>query len=141
MNQSYEIVPKIKRDDIQIYQEGGLECHDSVFSERSPQDGIHVPSNAAPAPMTKSQLKELPLEFIGRGETRGYRFKQIMKSDCAYIYEVRQPYPDLPPHFEIFRRTYNHRFNQISYPKSNSFGVWALIAKDMDSAIRRFKSL
>lgn len=34
-------------------------------------------------------IKELEKEFTGVGEVKGFEFRQINKSEAAYIYEVR----------------------------------------------------
>lgn len=113
---------------------------DLAFYMPSPLDSTEDLAAGESTKNDRFLFKELPTAFIGRGETRGFRFKQIMKSDCAYIFEVRQPYQDLPPHFEIFRRIYDHRFNKISYPKSNSFGVAGWTTRTMEEAINRLDS-
>ena len=112
---------------------------DSAFYERSTHDGMTVPLDDKDAQNATSQYKELPIEFEGRGEVRGFRFRQILKSDKGYVYEVRQP--ELPPHYEVFRRVENPRFKCVSYPGSNSFGVWASTAKSLTDAFKRFDSL
>jgi hypothetical protein len=112
---------------------------DSGFSERSSQNGIDVPITSKQAQRDASQLKELPMEFNGRGEVRVFMFIRIYKSDRRYLYKVAQP--RLPVHFEVFKRVDNKRFGCVSYPNSNSFGVWAWTAKDLDSALQRFNNL
>ncbi len=112
---------------------------DFAFSERSSQNGINGPFEDKDAKSATSQLKELPVEFVGRGEVRGFEFRQIMKSDKGYIYEVRQL--ELKPYYEVFRRIENHRFGCISYPGSSSFGITIWTAKTMADALERFKNL
>ena len=69
-------------------------------------------------------MKELQTTFIGRGEVKGFLFRQIERTERAYIYEVS--HPDVKkPHYEVFRRRENDRFGAVSYPKANAFGIWA----------------
>jgi hypothetical protein len=110
-----------------------------AFCPLSPRKGTNVPLDATPTSKLKSQLKELPINFMGRGEVRGFEFRQIAKSAQGYLYQVTQP--GVPPHFEIFRRVENIRFGRISYPGSNSFGVWSWTAKDLASGLQRFENL
>jgi hypothetical protein len=111
---------------------------DISFSERSPQNGIDMPPDATPAPMSKSQLKELPISLIGRGEVKGFVFRQIAKSERGLLYQVAQPGGLI--HYEIFRRVENIRFKCISYPGSRSFGISAWTMKDLNSALQRFEN-
>lgn len=69
-------------------------------------------------------MRELPMEFVGVGEVRGFRFRQIARTDVGYVYEVVMPESGLR-HYEVFRRMENERFGCVSYPKSKSFGAWA----------------
>lgn len=109
-----------------------------AFHERSSLNGIDVPLQGYMPQNGTSQLKELPLEIVGRGRVKGFLFRQIAKSDRGYIYEVTQP--GLPVHFEVFKRIKNQRFNCISYPAGNSIGVWGWTAKDLVSALQRFEN-
>ncbi len=69
-------------------------------------------------------MKELETTFSGRGEVKGFSFRQVERTGRAYIYEVT--HPDVAkPHFEVFKRKENSRFGVISYPKANAFGLWA----------------
>ena len=83
-------------------------------------------------------MKELELEFEGRGEVKGYHFKQVMKSDTAYMYQ--KTFEDLV-NYEVFERRENLYFDCISYPNSPSFGMWAWDFKDIDKAIAKFNEL
>ena len=67
-------------------------------------------------------LKELPISFIGTGEVKGYNFEQVYNNNGWYIYKVSgSDINDV--HFEVFKKRINTRFNCISYPQSNSFGI------------------
>lgn len=69
-------------------------------------------------------MRELPIEFVGVGEVRDFKFRQIESTAFGYIYEVVMPESGLR-HWEVFRRMENVRFGCVSYPKSKSFGAWA----------------
>jgi hypothetical protein len=83
--------------------------------------------------------KELPEEFIGRGEVKGNSFKQIARSDEAYIYEVKAS--KNCKWYEVFKRIEDSRFGKISYPKSNSFGVTAWTSKSYERAVEIFNRI
>jgi hypothetical protein len=84
-------------------------------------------------------LKELPLEFIGRGEVKGFLFIQIERSDYGYLYKVTQP--EGPIHYEVFRRIEDHRFGRISYPGSKSYSFYAWTYRTFSEAINKFRKL
>lgn len=67
-------------------------------------------------------MRELETTFIGRGEVRGFQFKQIDRTPSGYLYEVTCN-GDI--HFEVFKRIENRRFDIVSYPGSKAFGLWA----------------
>lgn len=85
------------------------------------------------------ELKELPIEFIGRGEVKGFRFKQIKRSDRAYIFEVSDDFGKF--WYEVFTRKIDSRFGKIAYPKSSAFGVWAWSARTMEKAWQRLEKI
>lgn len=84
-------------------------------------------------------MRELQTEFEGRGEVSGYSFKQINKTDKAYIYERSSSEGHLS--WEVFKRIENERFGVISYPRSPSFGIWAWEYFDKDKALDKFNAL
>lgn len=67
-------------------------------------------------------MRELELEFIGKGQVKGFKFTQVKKTNTGYIYKV-----DSGSHiyYEVFKRVENQRWGIVSYPKSKSFGLWA----------------
>jgi len=67
-------------------------------------------------------MKELRMEFIGKGEVKGFIFQQVFVNDNWYIYKVTN---EGSTHFETFKRKINKFYNCVSYPTSKSFGVWA----------------
>lgn len=83
-------------------------------------------------------MKELQTEFDGTGEMKGFHFKQIEKSDYAYVYEVSF---DEDYHWEVFERKENTRFGCISYPKSSCFGIWAWCYTNKSKCIARFNEI
>lgn len=85
-------------------------------------------------------VKELPLDFTGIGEVRGFSFSLIAHNGVAYIYSVRCT-NNGGTHFEVFERRKNDRFGVISYPKSKSFGIWAYCCDDLASAMRRYEEI
>lgn len=81
-------------------------------------------------------LKELPLEFTGQGEVRGFLFSQVCRTDKGYIYRVQE---EDKVWYEVFKRKTN-QFDGISYPKSKSFGVWAWWYGSLDRAKEKLNS-
>ena len=80
-------------------------------------------------------MKELRTEFEGKGEVRGYHFRQVVKDDNYYIYEVTDNDAPDRKHYELFQRKVNKQYNVESYPGSPSFGLWAWTYPDLASAI------
>ena len=83
-------------------------------------------------------VKELPLQFMGRGEVKGFQFTLICKTNFCFLYEVNT---GSTLYYEIFKRRINHRFACISYPRGNSFGIWALTTPDLDRAYEILREL
>jgi len=84
-------------------------------------------------------MKKLKKQFEGRGEVKGYTFKQLSSSPYAYIYEVSN---DLcTTHYEVFKHKENTYYNCISYPTSKGFGLWAWTKSDLTSAEYLFDEL
>lgn len=84
-------------------------------------------------------MKQLELKFEGKGEVRGYEFEQLMKSEKGYLYQLKDKDGNI--HHEVFRYKENKQFDCVSYPKSNSFGVWAWCVKEYNKAVELFESL
>lgn len=68
------------------------------------------------------EIKELQQEFIGRGEVRGFTFKQVHKDELCYVYEVCY---GGSPYYEVFKRVVNTQYGNVSYPSRKAFGLWA----------------
>ena len=86
-----------------------------------------------------AMLRELPVEFVGVGEVRGFLFRQVARTMCVHIYEVRVPGKG-GSHYEVFRRMETARFGCVSYPKSKSFGAWAWCCDSLAKARERLKA-
>ena len=103
--------------------------------------------SGTPIPLTEKPLAKglfvtqtnLLLEFIGRGEVRGFHFQQTAKSKYGYLYRVTLP--EGPIHYEMFRRTENKRFGCVSYPSSNRFGLIAWTFRTFQEAEAKFNSM
>lgn len=83
-------------------------------------------------------IKELDLYIKGKGETRGFTFKQIKANGYAYLYEVEN---DGDIYYEVFERRVNSQFNCISYPSSKAFGVYAFCLHKLEQAENKFLEL
>lgn len=68
-----------------------------------------------------STLKELEEVFNGRGEVKGFVFRQLKRSEHAYIYEQKELESGHIT-YEVFRRKVNLQYNCVSYPSSKGFG-------------------
>lgn len=51
---------------------------------------------------------ELPIEFDGRGSTKGFKFKQVYHNNGWYIYEVKGEY------YEVFKEKLSKQWNMIT---------------------------
>ena len=63
----------------------------------------------------------------------GFKFKQILKSEYGYIYEVDT---GNTKHYEIFEYLENTYYNCISYPGAPCFGLWAWTTMTLKKAHR-----
>src|SRR2546428_13866776 len=88
---------------------------------------------------SKSIIRELPDNYIGKGEVKGFYFKKLFGNEFAYLYEVSDS--DGNQRFEVFNRKINVRYSCISYPGSKSFGLWAWSCTTIDKAFERFEKL
>lgn len=97
-------------------------------------------------------MKTLELEFEGKGEVFGTRFKQLHKSEKAFMYELTDIETG-QKRFEVFEKKASKGGDAIIagkvvkyeekelYPKSNNFGVWAWCFSDYKKAIEKFNSI
>jgi len=81
-----------------------------------------------------SDFKELEIEFSGKGEVKGYEFKQIEKTGFGYVYEVVFKETG-QTHYEVFLRRENELYQTVTYPSSKTFGKYAWCIKDKEKAI------
>jgi hypothetical protein len=86
-----------------------------------------------------NQIKNLPEQFVGRGEVRGFEFIQISKTNRGFCYEVSSN--GIITHYEVFRRKINKRFNCESYPTAKSFGLWAWTYRTKEEALNKLNLL
>ena len=96
-------------------------------------------------------MKQLQNEFYGKGSVDGFMFKQIEKSECAYIYSVTTPYDTV--HYEVFEHIETnggdiviggknvHYEAKVLYPKDNSFGITAYCTSTFPQAQLRFNEI
>ena len=85
-------------------------------------------------------MKELALEFMGRGEVAGYKFRQVARNKQGYLYQVYHS-DEKKSHYEVFRRRENERFDVVSYPRSTSFGAWAWTFPEIEAARKKLAEL
>ena len=97
-------------------------------------------------------MKTLDVEFIGKGEVKGLHFKQVLKSEKAFIYEITD-FKTQNKHWEVFeRRISKENEATISgvvvkyqereiYPNSKNFGSWAWCYSDYTRAYEKYISL
>lgn len=85
-------------------------------------------------------MKELRKEFIGIGEVRGFRFKQLYYNGYAYMYEVVNNEAN-KTYYEVFEHRENKIFDCVSYPKSKSFGDWAWCITDYEDALNKYNEV
>jgi len=85
--------------------------------------------------MENTEIKKLPKTFSGRGEVSGVEFTQIKANDKVFMYERSDGY------FEVFKRVINQQFKCESYPKCNSFGLWAWCFRNREQAETYFDNI
>lgn len=68
-------------------------------------------------------MRELPKQFKGKGQVKGYNFNQITASPYGYIYTKTSLEGSIT--FEVFKRLENTLYNVVSYPTDKAFGIWA----------------
>lgn len=83
-------------------------------------------------------IKELALDFIGRGPYKGFEFNQLLASKKAFVYNVNV---NGALYYEVFYKRINTRFGAVSYPSPEAFGYWAWNYRTLDKAIQKFNEL
>lgn len=83
------------------------------------------------------EIKLLKKEFIGKGEVKGFIFRQIYMNDKFYVYEVTDKDEEHTKiYYELIKRYTNISFDrsglQESYPSSKMFGIkgWTYPSKE-----------
>jgi hypothetical protein len=92
--------------------------------------------------LMKNNIKKIPTEFVGKGEVKGFDFRQLKRDQKACLYLVDC---EGSLHYEVFKIVLRHipRSEQLyeAYPKANSFGIWAWTYTDLETAFLKFKEL
>lgn len=83
-------------------------------------------------------MKPLEKQFTGTGEVKGFNFTQIRCTNRAFLYEVNTKDS---VYYEVFKKVKNKRFDCISYPSANYFGVWAFTYPSLKEAENKFNQL
>ena len=83
-------------------------------------------------------MKELELNFIGRGQVKGFIFTQIKQNNKAFIYKVED---SGRIYYEVFKKKINTQYNCISYPSNKGFGVWAWTCMTLEKANDKYDEL
>lgn len=93
--------------------------------------------------MMLENIKKLATEFIGKGEIRGFQFRQIKRGQKACLYEVTTQ--GNTTHYEVFEirvfQTPKTKEPYETYPKANAFGVWAWTTSIYEKALQRFTKI
>lgn len=87
------------------------------------------------------QIKKLEKEFIGRGEVRGFHFKQIYEHPKFYIYMVTLDTDKPVIHYELIRKMVGCKQDQKYeiYPGSKSFGIHGWTQLTIEGVIKSAK--
>ncbi len=87
----------------------------------------------------RENIKKLSVEFIGKGEVKGFQFRQLQRGQKTCLYEVLS---EGLIHYEVFKIKIGKipKSEQLyeQYPKANSFGIWAWTYRDYEKAIESF---
>ncbi len=91
----------------------------------------------------KENTKKLATEFIGKGEVKGFQFRQLIRGRQACLYEVTTQWNTI--HYEVFEikvfLTPKTKEPYEAYPKANAFGVWAWTTNNYDKALEKLKKI
>jgi hypothetical protein len=83
-------------------------------------------------------MKLLEKKFSGKGEVKGFKFKQVQKSNTAYIYEVNS---GCNIYYEVFSRVVNTKRQKEVYPLAKHFSIWAWTQMNYEDAKKKFNQL
>lgn len=87
-------------------------------------------------------IRLLQAEFIGKGEVKTFQFRQLMRGQPTCVYEVSD-------YGLINNEVFRIRVGKLpgtdtqyeSYPKANSFGIWAWTYRNYEKAIGKFNEI
>jgi hypothetical protein len=95
-------------------------------------------------------VRDLEKEFIGTGEVRGFKFKQIDKTEHGYCYEVTVK---KRKHYETFKRIekpicidfdnkiFSETDKYVVYPSSQLFGLYGKTTLNKEKALTILKNI
>lgn len=87
-------------------------------------------------------IRKLLTEFTGKGEVRGFHFSQIKRGKQACLYEVACAGLI---HYEVFElKVFREPKTNIlyeTYPKANSFGIWAWTYRNYTKALEKYAEI
>lgn len=87
-------------------------------------------------------IRKLLTEFIGKGEVRGFHFSQVKRGQQACLYEVASAGLI---HYEVFElKVFREPKTNIlyeTYPKANSFGIWAWTYRNYTKALEKYAEI
>ena len=93
------------------------------------------------------KIEELPKEFVGTGEVKGFKFVQKAKGLYAYIYQVNDS------HYEVFERKHSPKLIDFdkreysttefkeTYPSARLFGSSAFSCSNLNQALYKLEEL
>ncbi|WP_307305036.1 hypothetical protein [Epilithonimonas hungarica] len=81
------------------------------------------------------KIENLPNQFIGKGEAKGFFFTKIQESEKAFVFEVNT---GCSIHYEVFKKKAKTNSKRYCYPTSKAFGIWAWCPSTLDRAIEIF---
>ena len=85
------------------------------------------------------EIKKLRKEFIGRGEVKGFVFKQIYEHEKFYVYEVNcDPELTNKTYYELIKRMVMHGHEY--YPGSATFGMFGWYYPTIEDTINGVKN-
>jgi hypothetical protein len=84
------------------------------------------------------KILELEKEFTGKGEMKGWKFKQIMQYDKAYIYQIIL---GSCVYYEVFKKKAKSNSIKYCYPTSKAFDIWTWSRNTLEKAIGKFNEL
>lgn len=85
------------------------------------------------------KIKNLPDQFIGKGQVKGFLFTKIKESDKAFIFEVDSHCSK--KHYEVFRKESKTNSVRFCYPTSKGFGFWAWCPCSIEKALQIFEEI